>query len=170
MNNKGFTLVELLATIIVLSLVVGISVGVMNVNLGKTKEKTEEVFVDTIKDAVDMYLSSNPSELKFIDLCSNKLNKKYGEIKVYKARKNDATSITFQDVISSKYVPLTKSEFVNPANEDVACNVNAEIDIYRDDDFVYYYSIDKSNLSCLKNIGGEYKTVISNLPEGYSCE
>lgn len=183
MNNRGFTIVELLATLVILSIVVGISLAAFNFNFGSAKEKTEEVFVDSLKDAVDMYLSSNPSELKYESECSNRIIKKYGTVKVYKAvykktgvLRND---IIFNDVIDSTYKPITKEEFLNPANER-ECNVNAVINVYRDEDFVYYYSINKSGLDCLKNIGGDYASVITNLPligdnngdgieEYYSC-
>ena len=79
-------------------------------------------------------------------------------------------SIKFSDIMNSYYNPLVESEFVNPANKDVDCNVNTIINVYRDEDYVYYYSIDKMELGCLKNIGGSYPTVITNLPKGYSCK
>ena len=82
--------------------------------------------------------------------------------------------ITFDDVINSSYKPISISDFVNPANKDVVgkynCKTSAKIKVYRDEDYVYYYSINKSELGCLNNIGGDYDTVISNLPEGYSCK
>jgi hypothetical protein len=43
------------------------------------------------------------------------------------------------------------------------------VTVYRDSDYVYYYSVNKADFNCLKNIGGEYKSVISNLPEGFAC-
>lgn len=165
MNNKGFTLVELLATLVVLSLVAGIVVGIVNADFGKTKESSEEVFVDTIRDAMDMYLSSNARELNFSSRCSNKLNKTHGTVNVYRVNTN------FGAVINSDYKPMTQSDLVNPANRDVNCN-NAnsiDINIYRDDDYVYYYSVNKSEFGCLLNTSGEYSSVISNLPQGFVC-
>lgn len=170
MNNKGFTLVELLATIVVLAIIAGISFVSLNVFFGKAKENTEEVFVDTIKDAMDIYLDSDGKSLDFNSKCSNQLSKKHGLVDVYKA-----SDITFNDVINSKYKPITKEELVNPANEDIVCNVNALVSIYRDDDGIYYYKINKSDFDCLKNIGivtedGDvYSDTITNLPEGYEC-
>lgn len=165
MNNKGFTLVELLATIVILSIVAGITFGIINVNLGKTKTSTEEVFVETIKDALDMYLASNAKKLNFTLKCSNQLNKKHGNVNVYKVVTN------FVAVINSDYHPITQADLVNPANKDNTCNnaSNISINIYRDDDYVYYYSVDKSEFGCLVNTSGEYSSVISNLPEGFSC-
>ena len=174
MGNKGFTLVELLSALVILSLVVGLGIGVFNFNMKNIKEKTEEVFIDTLKDAVDMYLSSELGSLKISDVCGNKLEKMHSSsIDVYKVTKNDGSKVKFSDIINSSYKPISLSDFVNPANKGLdgkyECNINAEINVYRDDDFVYYYSIDKSGLGCLNNIGNGYDMVISNLPEGFSC-
>ena len=166
MNNKGFTIVELLATLVVLAIVVGITFAIVNTDFGKTKAKTEELFVDTIRDAMDMYLSSNAKDLTFVDSGSEcTMSKNHGIVKVYKAVTN------FSSVINSDYHPITQDDLVNPADEDKDC-ANAsdiEISIYRDEDYVYYYKIDKSEFKCLKNIGEGYDSFISNLPEGYDC-
>lgn len=170
MDNKGFTVVELLATLVVLSLVVGVTFAIVNTNFGKAKEKTEEVFVDTIKDAMDMYLSSNAKALTFaVDTSDDgsecKIFKKHGIVKVYKAITN------FSSVIESDYHPITQDDLVNPADEDLVCAIasDIEISVYRDEDYVYYYKINKSEFECLKNINEGYDSFISNLPEGYDC-
>ena len=77
----------------------------------------------------------------------------------------------FQAVIDSEYRPIDQKDLINPADKNVACSnaLNIEITIYRDDDYVYYYKVDKNEFGCLKNIGGEYSEIISNLPEGFSC-
>ena len=166
MNNKGFTLVELLAVLVLLGIIVGITLSIIGVNFDETKKKTEEVFVDTIKDALNMYLTSRQAKgLNFSTVCVNKLHKTHGDVRMYKV------NTTFQAVIDSEYRPITQKDLINPADEDLICDnaSNIEITIYRDDDYVYYYSVNKNEFGCLKNIGGEYDDVISNLPEGFSC-
>ena len=177
MNNKGFTLVELMAVLILLSIVVGIALGIFSFNFDDTKKKTEEAFVETIKDSLGVYLtSSEAKKLDFNTECSNVLEKTHGDVKVYKGVYVDKnTGVTrktnFLDVINSEYHPITQDDLVNPANKNENCvdADNIEINIYRDDDFVYYYSVNKNEFGCLSNIGGEYKEVISNLPEGFVC-
>ena len=55
MNRKGFTLVELIATIVVLAMVMGIAsysiIGIMN----NSKNKNYELLVKNIKDAAEVY-------------------------------------------------------------------------------------------------------------------
>ena len=164
MNRKGFTLIELLATFVVLAIVVGITIIGVNGGFGKAKEKTEEVFVDAIRDAMNMYLSTDASSLSFSFDNACYIDKTYGRVRIYK------TSITFNDVINSSMKPITKNDLVNPYNKDVECKTSARINIYRDADYVYYYSIDKSQFGCLKNTGGEYSSSIDNLPDGYACK
>lgn len=160
MNNKGFTLIELLATLVVLGIVMSIVLVSVNGGFGEAKNKTEDVFVDTIKDAMQMYLNSNAKELNFNNMCSNKMDKTHGLVSVYKV------STTFDEVINSKYKPITQNDLVNPANKDVECVTasNIEINIYRDEDLVYYYSVNKSEFGCLTQTDK-----ISNLPEGFDC-
>ena len=45
MNRKGFTLVELLATLVILGIVVGLGIVISGNVFGGAKEKTEGVFI-----------------------------------------------------------------------------------------------------------------------------
>ena len=58
LNRKGFTLVELLAVIVILAIVVGIALVTVLPTLDKSKQKSFEVAVDTIRvyiqDQVDL--------------------------------------------------------------------------------------------------------------------
>ena len=59
MNKKGFTLVELLATLVIIGIVVGFTIVGINYNINNTKKKTEDIFIGTIKDAIKVYLDSD---------------------------------------------------------------------------------------------------------------
>lgn len=63
LNNKGFTLVELIATIVILALVVGISSYSITSIISNSKEKDYELLVKEIKNAVELYYQ----ECKFTD-------------------------------------------------------------------------------------------------------
>ena len=164
MNNKGFTLVELLATLVILGIVVGITFAATNFNIGGAKEKAEKVYVKTLTDALAMYLDSDARKLTFSSSAAGTTSKKqrnldaYKDVKIYK----NTGTVKFRNVIDSEYSPLDISDLINPNNEDVACNANATVSIYRDEDYVYYYLMKKSDFSCLLvDLDDEY---ITNLP------
>ena len=162
MNKKGFTLVELLATLVILGIVVSLTIVGMNINLNNTKKKTEEVFIGTIKDALKMYLDSDARALEYnsssTGVCT--INKALKDnVKVYKT----SSSVTLNTIINSKYSPLLNEDLVNPNNEGVECYLAAPVYIYRDDDYVYYYKMKKGDLDCLTM---DLEGYITNLPEG----
>lgn len=164
MNKRGFTLIELLATLAVLGIITGI-VLVSSTSLFKDKKSdTEDVFVDTLKDAIKIYID----ELGGVDLngspvCIIEKSIHPNGVGIYEV-KNKNKKITFKDITNSKYKPLTEVDMINPANKDKKCNINAEIHIYADSDFAYYYKFTGSELECLSK--DKNKGVISNLPEG----
>lgn len=163
MNEKGFTLVELLATLVILGIVVGITIVGININYRETKQKTEEIFVSTLEDALKIYLDSNAKSLTFGANSVCDLHKTHGIVKLYRA----VDILTFNSVIGSDYSPILASDMVNPANKDdenYQCNVDASVSIYRDSDYVYYYKVSRNGLTCLNNKVG----YITNLPS--ECE
>lgn len=154
MNRRGFTLVELLATLVILGIVTSIVLIGINGGFNNAKDKTEDVFVKTVKDAMDIYLDSDAKKLNFskVEVCT--LNKTHGKSKVYKSSDN----ITLNNIINSEFHPITQDDLVNPVNSS-KCDKNTIVNIYRDEDYVYYYEID-GDMGCLVNTKS-----ISILPE-----
>ena len=154
MNRRGFTLVELLATLVILGIVTSIVLIGINGGFNNAKDKTEDVFVKTVKDAMDIYLDSDAKKLYFskVEVCT--LNKTHGKSKVYKSSDN----ITLNNIINSEFHPITQDDLVNPVNSS-KCDKNTIVNIYRDEDYVYYYEID-GDMGCLVNTKS-----ISILPE-----
>ena len=159
MDRKGFTLTELLATLVVLGILLTVVIVTFNSDITDTKSKTEKIFEGTIQDAIEVYLDSDAKKLSFVRECDNVISKKHGEVKVYKVYTN------FAAVINSFYSPISQSDLINPSTEEKCANaINISLAIYRDEDFVYYYKIDKSEFDCFTQNG-----IISTLPEGFEC-
>ena len=59
MKNKGFTLVELLAVILLLAVLLAIAVPSLQKVLSNTKNKTYEAFEDTMESAATNYLMNH---------------------------------------------------------------------------------------------------------------
>ena len=56
MNKKGFTLVELLAVIIILGIISGIAIGGTTLYLNKTRDKSYEAMEQTLYNAAQNYI------------------------------------------------------------------------------------------------------------------
>lgn len=154
MNRKGFTMIELLAVIVVLGIVLVITFPNMTDVFKSSKLKSEEAFVERISQSIDSYVTLNSSNITFKKQ-DGTANKNYGgsdhSVNVYKG------TITMNTIISSNII--TGKDYKNPGNENVECNVNAEIEVYRDSDYVYCHKIKKDSLGCLTD---EYKNTIDS--------
>lgn len=141
MNRKGFTLIELLAVIVVLSFILIISFPSL-VNVFKSsKLKNEEIFVNRLSQTIDGYITLNSSDITFSFYGKVQKEGEHDEAYVYKG------TITINDLFNDKLI--TESDYINPGNKEVACNKNAEIEVYRDSDYVYCHKIKKEALGCL---------------------
>ena len=158
-KKNGFTLVELLATIVVLSIVVGITVVGVNAAFKNAKQKSEDVFVKTLEDALDIYIDTDAKDLSFGTSSVCTIKKTHGNVKLYR----NSGSLTFEKVIGSSYSQLLASEVVNPAKKEVPCKTNGPLSIYKDQDGVYYYKITRSSFECLTSNNSDRK-YITNLP------
>lgn len=153
MNRKGFTMIELLAVIVVLGIVLVITFPNMTDVFKSSKLKSEEAFVERISQSIDSYVTLNSSSIGFFE--DGTAIKNYGgsdhSVNVYKK------TITMNTIIGSNII--TGKDYKNPGNENVECNVNAEIEVYRDSDYVYCHKIKKDSLGCLTD---EYKNTIDS--------
>ena len=145
MNNKGFTLVELLATIVILGIVMGIaSYGVISA-INSSKDKSQDVFVGTFVKAIDSYLSMNASNFE-------DGNKDNGMISL--------GSISLNDLINAKFIDQDK--FVNPKNKMSCYKGDFTINVYRDDNYVYYYKMNLEQLPCFENESSDVMEKLTN--------
>lgn len=154
MNKKGFTMIELLAVIVVLGIVLIITFPNISDIFKGSKLKSEEAFMDRISQSIDSYVTLNSSNITFEKqdgTFKKVLGTKEQPVDVYKG------TITMNTIISSNII--TEKDYKNPGNENVECNVNAEIEVYRDSDYVYCHKIKKDSLGCLTD---EYKNTIDS--------
>ena len=170
MNKKGFTLIELLGTLIILGIIIGITIVSISSVMDSAKKKSEEAFIDTLEDAIRVYLDSDGRSAKYGSDSVCTINKSHAkEVKIYKAIYNKkGENITFNTIIDSSYRPIEENALINPANKEYgSCvkNLNysdAAISLYKDDDGVYYYKFNTSNWECLKS--DDAKKIVTDLP------
>ena len=56
MGNKGFTLIEMLAVVLILSIIMGIATNGVISYINTSKIKSEKIFVDKIANYIDSYI------------------------------------------------------------------------------------------------------------------
>ena len=71
LNNKGFTLVEVLAVVVIMSILVAIMVPSVNNLIDKNKETNYQSLKDGIIHATKVYLSDNRYDIKIEKSCSS---------------------------------------------------------------------------------------------------
>lgn len=177
MNNKGFTLVEMLAVVVILALVGGIAtVGVIN-TINTSKIKSEKIFVDKLSNLIDDYIGLYSSELEISSptdkvefrKCEKSSCETYNNNNSYKVEATKMNSIRINNLINRNII--SKDKLVNPKNK-LQCFLeekNPEIHIYRDDEYVYYYYVDLSGTNTSCDISEE-NAIINTLPDNLSSE
>ena len=75
LNNKGFTLIEVLAVVVILSVLAAIMVPSVNYIINQNKENNYENLKNSIISAAKIYLSDNRYEISINKLCSNATEK-----------------------------------------------------------------------------------------------
>lgn len=157
LNKKGFTLIELIAVIVILSIILVFVVPNLLDTYKRSKLKTEKAFVDQLAKGIESYITLYSNEMSFSKVDGNfekeitdkRSDKERYDVDVYQA------DITVQNIIDAKIIE--KSEYINPGNKDIECKPNEdEIEIYRDSDFVYCFKMPPMN--CLTDeFKKEYK-------------
>ena len=110
------------------------------------EEKSEEIFVKETSRIIDAYVSLEGRKLSFSTLPIDTVRKceieddpnACKDVSVYKS---DSTK-TFQNIIASGL--LNENDLINPSGKK-KCNVDAGIEVFRDEDYVYCF---KTSFEC----------------------
>lgn len=177
MDNKGFTLVELLATVVILGLVMGIAASGVGSAINNSKRKSEEIFIGKFKDAIIEYLDLNGMRMSVIENDKYKFNKciqnncydettgEYIPNTFYEVSVDVLNNVNVSELINTKI--LAKSSIVNPKNKKECFGgvyPDPDIKVFRDSDFVYYFYVDLSGSNTTCEISNE-NAIISTLPD-----
>ena len=168
-NNRGFTLVELIAVVVLLSLVLGIAgVGIGSV-IKNSKDKNEEIFVKKLEDVIDGYIDLSGSNFEKEDglYTFNKCmyREEDGNCKSeYSSDVFELEGFSISKLVSEGY--LNFEDLVNPVNSKNCFEGDNYpfVRVFRDDEHVYYYYVDLTgdNTNCdISDKSG----IINNLPD-----
>lgn len=157
MNNKGFTFIELMAVIVVLSIIGTVSITV-SINLfNNYKENSKKVFLGRVADVTEEYLSLN-DDLTYskYDYCLSKVaDKDQNSTKKVTLEKSENHSFEGMESYFSK-------PFRNPVSKKMCSYTDSYFYVYKDADMVKYIAL---HLVCDDEVLEE-----SYLPEVSSCE
>ena len=70
-NKRGFTLVELLATMLLISIVFGIGYTFISKIISNSREKTDYLAKSNVQRSADLYLKEYPSNISWISSDNN---------------------------------------------------------------------------------------------------
>ncbi len=172
MNQKGFTLVELLAVIVIISILGAIASAAVIHYISSSKSKAEEKFLDEISTEIESYIGLNSNE--FI-----KGSQEYSFEKVIIRQDTDVIGsweqvrtttawkmyfrtgeFTLQTLIDG--LQMTE-EFQNPNTGEVCLADKIKIEVYKDSDYVYYYCVNMSSAEIGCTASGNIDTRPDNL-------
>lgn len=106
LNNKGFTLVELLAVLVILIAIMGIAIPSISSSLERTKEKQNQSRYKIIESAAEQYVTDHKNAV-YSNLDGN--NKCYFEInKLSKYLSDDEMKDASDNDLSGNYVNFEK--------------------------------------------------------------
>lgn len=169
MNNKGFSLIELLAVVAILGVVGGIAtMGILS-TIDKSNNKSEKIFVEQVSRAIDDYLDlnkiTNPTGETYTFIkCENSECSSSYEASATQVKKVDGTSVYLKDLVTSGTIEQEK--LLNPSNKKncLESGNGPEIKVYKDSDYVYYYYVDLSGDNTTCEISLE-NGIINTLPD-----
>jgi type IV pilus assembly protein PilA len=117
MKNKGFTLAELLAVIVILGLIAVITIPAVTKTLGEQKSKLCEDQLKNIKEAARLYGSDHLIELQEEDYSDGDENDSTKNGKTY-------LSITLKDLQDGGYID---KDIENPKTSEIIDSENIKI-------------------------------------------
>ena len=189
MDNKGFTLIEVLAVVVILSLLVLLVGRGVSGAIEASRLRSEDVFVDKIASLIDDYLDyvtlnsgsfieDDSSDVIVFDKCYdyNGLGECRSDssvsVKANLMKKDDGSSITLRDLVDTGLI--SEDDLVNPRVNERCSNLDdTEIYLFKDSDYVYYYFVDLSDSCKVREEvrdNGKYVNIINTLPDNFCSE
>ena len=139
LNKKGFTLIELIAVIVIIALLFMFVVPNFSKYLEASRQKSEEIFYGEIENIINNYVSLYKSELEL----DTSVVKKMSKVDSLLDTSYDVKVYRYEDTYFNKLIDsgiLNEGEFVNPNGNIKYDKDSSTFTVYRDSDYVYCFS------------------------------
>lgn len=166
LNNKGFTLLEILMTVVILGVVLAITIPFGTRYMEDARIRSEQIFIDKVNKLIDDYIALNATDFVVDKSKSFEFNKckltiqkndsdNSADCAIYHASpvtikigEDNVTKIPFKVLIDENLID--DGDFVNPYNKET-CKTSVDdknnyIEIFQDDDKVNYF---RYRLDCI---------------------
>ena len=120
LNNKGFTLVEVLAVVVILGVLAVIMIPTVSNIINKNKDDDLNNIKNSILSAAKLFVSDNRYEIVLYGTCDS--NDKRNVNKISGEELSDS-KITVGMLFNNKY--LSSSDILNPKNDNQRLNIDA---------------------------------------------
>mgnify|MGYP003300559440 CR=1 FL=1 len=147
MNNKGFTLVEVLAVLVILSILIAIMVPSVNYLINMNKENNYKDLKNSIVQATKVLFSDYRYEISIEGNCDNDSDGKLNVLKIGEYNLLGGSRLPVTHLISENNISLDANGFIeNPLNSNQVLNPDASVIIvqYQCDTKDFIYTIDKN--------------------------
>ena len=138
MNNRGFTLIELIVTIALLALISTISVSVIGNIRGKHNVNSYYELIKNVESAAKLYVTDNRYNLKSVGIdikCPN----------------NNTFTISLQKLVDNGYLTTDNNEIKNFDGSTLTLSENKVTVTYDCTKKNFTYKIDKNEPICAKS-------------------
>lgn len=145
LNNKGFTLIEVLAVIVILSILMAIMVPSVGNIMKKNKEDNYQNLKDSIISAAKIYISDNRYQIT-VGSCTTQ-NAKVAVLSINNVTLTDS-KITIQTLADAGNLKTTSDgKIINPKDKTSLNLDNSYVVVkYQCDKKEYEYQLEESNL------------------------
>lgn len=123
LNNKGFTLVELLAVLVILIAIMTIAMPTISSSLERTKEQQNQARYEVLESAAELYVTDNKNAIynkldtnntNSCTILVSQLNEYLSEVEMKDANDKDLSNYYIIFTKPNKYEYSTTNQDLNP--------------------------------------------------------
>ena len=122
-NKKGFSLIELLTTILIISLIFGTGITIITNTISTSKEKAQTLALNNIKKTANTYIEEYTNDIAWLNDENEQIKNNYSCIAISslinKGYISSKTISSYENISPSNYIITTRDESKNIINQEI---------------------------------------------------